>query len=95
MLDNNENVISNLEQFLQKAKKNNWTQLSLVTDLILKQLLKIKDNYSFSGNFFNDNVSLEVSINQLEGSMNEKTGVYEIGKTKDAVIDHRFCRPNR
>lgn len=35
------------------------------------------------------------NIFQLEGSMNGKNGVYEIGKTKDGIIDHRFFRPNK
>jgi RHS repeat-associated protein len=33
------------------------------------------------------------NIYQKEGSMNDKYGVYEIGVTKDGVIDHRFFRP--
>lgn len=37
----------------------------------------------------------EYNIFQKEGTMNGKTGVFEIGKTKDGIIDHRFFRPNR
>jgi hypothetical protein len=32
---------------------------------------------------------------QLRGTMNGKNGVYEIGLTKDGVIDHRFFRPTK
>ena len=32
-------------------------------------------------------------IFQLKGTMNGKQGVYEIGVTKNGVIDHRFFRP--
>jgi len=35
----------------------------------------------------------DYKIYQKEGSMNDKAGVYEIGVTKDGVIDHRFFRP--
>lgn len=34
-------------------------------------------------------------IFQLEGTMNGKVGVYEIGLTKTGIIDHRFFRPTR
>ncbi len=30
---------------------------------------------------------------QLNGTMNGKNGVFEIGLTKDGIIDHRFFRP--
>jgi hypothetical protein len=32
---------------------------------------------------------------QSPGTMNGKTGVFEIGVTKDGVIDHRFVRPDK
>lgn len=32
-------------------------------------------------------------IFQLNGTMNGKNGVFEIGLTKDGIIDHRFFRP--
>ncbi|PSL17644.1 RHS repeat-associated protein [Dyadobacter jiangsuensis] len=32
---------------------------------------------------------------RLDGSMNGKSGVFEIGLTKDRIINHRFFRPNR
>ena len=35
------------------------------------------------------------NIYQLNGSMNGKNGVFEIGLTKEGVIDHRFFRPNK
>jgi hypothetical protein len=31
---------------------------------------------------------------QKAGSMNGKDGLFEMGVTKDGVIDHRFFRPN-
>jgi hypothetical protein len=34
------------------------------------------------------------NIFQKPGTMNGKDGVFEIGVTKDGVIDHRFFRPN-
>lgn len=30
---------------------------------------------------------------QLNGTMNGKDGVFEIGLSKDGIIDHRFFRP--
>jgi len=35
------------------------------------------------------------NIYQKPGTMNDKTGVFEIGVTKDGVIDHRFFRPDK
>jgi hypothetical protein len=35
------------------------------------------------------------NIYQKPGTMNGKTGVFEIGVTKDGVIDHRFFRPDK
>jgi hypothetical protein len=32
-------------------------------------------------------------IYQLPGSAGKNSGVYEIGVTKDGIIDHRFFRP--
>ncbi len=32
-------------------------------------------------------------IFQLQGKMNGKNGVFEIGVNKDGIIDHRFFRP--
>lgn len=32
---------------------------------------------------------------QLQGTMNGKKGVFEIGVTKDKIIDHRFFRPTK
>ena len=34
------------------------------------------------------------NIYRLRGSMNGKTGFYEIGRSKSGIIDHRFFRPN-
>lgn len=34
-------------------------------------------------------------IYQKPGTMNGKDGVFEMGVTKDGVIDHRFFRPNK
>ncbi|SMC48732.1 hypothetical protein [Moheibacter sediminis] len=33
------------------------------------------------------------NIFQKQGTMNNKNGVFEIGVTKDGIIDHRFFRP--
>jgi hypothetical protein len=35
------------------------------------------------------------NIFKLDGTMNGKSGAYEIGVTKDNVIDHRFFRPSK
>ena len=35
----------------------------------------------------------EYKIFQLKGTMDRKNGVFEIGLTKDGIIDHRFFRP--
>lgn len=35
------------------------------------------------------------NIYQKEGSMTGKDGLFEIGVTKDGIIDHRFFRPNK
>ena len=35
------------------------------------------------------------NIYRQAGNMGEKEGVFEIGVTKDGVIDHRFFRPNK
>ncbi len=35
------------------------------------------------------------NIFQMPGTMNSKPGVFEIGLTKDGVIDHRFFRPTK
>jgi hypothetical protein len=32
-------------------------------------------------------------IFQKQGTMNNKNGIFEIGLTKDGIIDHRFFRP--
>ena len=32
---------------------------------------------------------------QQQGTMNGKNGVFEIGLTKDGIIDHRFFKPNK
>ena len=33
------------------------------------------------------------NIFQLEGNMNNKSGFFEIGVTRDGIIDHRFFKP--
>ncbi len=35
------------------------------------------------------------NIFQKSGTMNGKEGVFEIGVTKDGIINHRFFRPNK
>ena len=35
------------------------------------------------------------NIYQMPGTMNGRNGVFEIGVTKNGVIDHRFFRPDR
>lgn len=54
--------------------------------------------YSFDDEILSTNPLLKVNgykIFQQQGTMNGKNGVFEIGLTKDGIIDHRFFRPTK
>lgn len=54
--------------------------------------------YSFDDEIIQNGTRIDrpngYTIHQMRGKMNTTDGVYEIGVTKDGVIDHRFFRPD-
>lgn len=54
--------------------------------------------YSFDDAILSTKPILKINgykIFQQQGTMNGKNGVFEIGVTKDGIIDHRFFRPTK
>ena len=65
MLDNN--IKLKLENFIQNAERHNWIELSLVTALITKYLLKLESSdYKVIGEFFENSFELEIQTNSSE-----------------------------
>ena len=79
-----------------KAYKHNFRYADRVRMRAMEDPLSHNFPYSFDDAILATRPMLKrngYKIFQLKGNMNGKSGVFEIGLTKDGVIDHRFFRP--